>query len=540
FTLDSFLSDTESDFSAFGVVDNPYYNYINTIARMIPGGANIIGALDEKAKTLWKQAGVNPDHILAPGNREVSYGDGEMFKVGLGLPIDYDVWYMFFAGNILLKGRHSDYEEDEWIEKALEKMKDYIKEIDDTETLKALKQPVKEEAKSAVVNFSGGTANGFSGMSGGTLSTDINDGWRFAIKEARFETMVVPYGIGVSPLLDEWTATDGPYFASKEGVYDSTINRPSPSYGPKEPDSDAYCGYIAFPVGPLGVMWSISLATESSLKEETGGTNVYPIHPVDYETKVVQGGELLPPFELVQSETPGEKLIKKGYLVVDNSVVELTTNEFEGIDNPPLHQWLRYWIRADNTMIIPGEFVGMLCRPWPLHCWWYQESTPFIYAGSWIETEFYTSGVVKSVLEPWQYENYEERTPEMPTQDDEAEEAYYDPHEEAMDFRLGAKLYRVWVKNEEIIVASSDWKEYEAGERVGLLKCVRDEGDDAHISAAGAVDAMAGTSDKFSWESLKWFVLKGKDTDDKDIFTKEWVIIPVDFFGIAGNSVGGA
>ena len=535
YTLGSLLNETESDFQSFGVINNPFYKYINTISRQIPGGANIIGALNEKAKLLWQQAGAGPgaDHILAPGNRDLSYGDDELFKVGLGLPVDYDVWYMFFAGNILLKGQPSDYERDEWIEKSLEKMEDYIKEIDSTETLKALRQPLAAEAKSTVINSYGGTADGFSGMSGGPVNTDISGGWGYAVKEARFETMVLAQS-GASPLLGEFKATDSPYFASKEGEYDSSDKPPSPLFGPKEPDSDPYCGYIAFPVGPLGVMWSVSLATESSLSDgTTGGSSIHPIHPADAEATVVEGKQMLPPFELAQSETAGEKLIKKGYLVVDNSVVELTANKFDDIDNPPVHQWMRYWIKASNTMIIPGEFVGMLCRPWPLHCWWYQESAPFIYAGNWIETEFYTSGVVKCVMEPWTAPGTS-----PPPRGDTDKSAYYD--EDNFDFDVGSKLYVVWVKNEEIIVASSDFKEYEVDTRVGLLKCVRDGDAETHVNAEGSYDALAGTSDKFSWEALKWLVLKGKSTPDKDIFTMEWVAVPVDFFETAGNSVGGA
>ena len=506
---------------------SPYYDYIEAVKTSFPQNAEVAGVLRERLRALWTQAGVKmmADYVFTqPGGRRVRFGDRTYTKRENPLPIAYDIWYLFEAGNMLDKGKPDDYEEDEWREKVLDDyLETYMHEVDDSDTLKPLKQPTKEDLRAT------------SGPLFTTIVKPDMDGVPFVIKEARFETMVKADGGTPYPVLGVFKINDEPYWPPKEGLYDATDVPPDPLYGLKEPDSEPYCGYIAFPVGPTGVMWRISIATESSLGSGSlSGTDIGMVHPADEDAKVQLGQELLPPFDINRDENAGTLLFEKGYLVSDNSTVELVPEKFDDVDNPELHSWLRYWIKADNTMIIPGEFVGLICRSWPLHAWWYQESSPFLYAGTWLETEFYTSGVVKCVLEPWT-----DPDTDPPTRGENDTLAYYDPDEDNFDFSVGSNLYVVWVKNEEIIVSSSDFKEYEVDTRVGLLKCVRDGDATSHVNTGGSYDALAGTGDTFSWESLKWFVLKGKSTPDKDIFTMEWVVVPVDFFETAGNSVGG-
>ena len=186
---------------------------------------------------------------------------------------------------------------------------------------------------------------------------------------------------------------------------------------------------------------------------------------------------------------------------------------FEGLDNPELHQWMRYWITPDNKEIVPGEFVGLLCRPWPLHCWWFQETAPIVYSGNWVETEFYTSGIVKEVLEPPDPggNGGGDFTPE--------------------DNEVGNR-YRVWVKNEEILVKSSDFLEYEEDEQVSLLKTWREGGDGSGGGSVGPASETEEASGNFTWQDLELL-----DTGEE--LTREWVIVPAEFYGTAGGSVGG-
>jgi len=296
------------------------------------------------------------------------------------------------------------------------------------------------------------------------------DDFEYAIKEARFEVCLDGNGVTAD------------------------------SMGPSGSKNDL-TGYIDVPIGPLGVMWRISLATESSLSEGTG-SNVYP---VSGNNNTIQGGELLPPFDLQRKETCGEMMMNKGYLLDDDSTCELL---LDGTADPPeLHKWLRYWIKKENTTIIPGEFVGILCRPWPLFCWWKQETAPFVYAGNWIETEFYTSGIVKEV---WEEDDYE-----------------------GEDGEVGNR-YRVWVKNEEIVVKSTDFLEYEVDDRVGLLKTYREGKGGPSYGGSMTPAGPGGGTTNFSWRELE---LQNTESE----LNTEWTILPVDFFGTTGgNSVGGA
>jgi hypothetical protein len=499
---------------------DPFYDYIKAVKTDMPPGANIIGILQTRWRLMWEQAGVGQMADLLLMNveqRRINLGDKNTErKIQFANPIAYDIWYLYYAGNVLLKSMPSGYSPEEWIiaqinglEAITEEnyMYNFFHSVDPTDTLKPLLQPYEEENVSIYAPFTASGLRGFSSVWGMDTMTSVQstvaETWRLAIKEARFETW-------------EWKKRTA-YWPAKEGKYDSTTHPPAPLCGPKERAAyEPYCGYIAFPVGQLGVMWKAGLVTNSEM-ESAGHSSV---RPVSGETLVEQGGLLLPPFTMATSEVPGELLINKGWLVADDSCGEFPAEPFDGVDNPELHYWLRYWIKRDNTEIVPGEFAALVCKPWPLHAWFYQRSSPMIYAGNWIETEFYTSGIIKEVLEPWTSDD------PMPS------DGYYDPDEQVGS--ANGNHYRIWVKGEEMIVESSDWKEYEVGERVGLLKRTRVGNGSGHdyvyTSPAGAVGSDPGPGTNFDWQGLKYMKLKGKDTPDNAIYKREWIIIPVQFF----------
>lgn len=398
---------------------SPVYAYIRRARSKFNLGTDIVGAHMIRIQSLLDLFGMSElaDRLAyAPGDRTLNFGsDDNAVRVGVGMPIAYDIWYAFPAGNILEFGGKS-------VDQTMEKIADFFEVVDDAKPL--------------------------------CLCEDPPNKGPYTVKEARFEV---------------WETGESPGYNSLR---------------PKSSDAE-YVGYVAFPVGPLGVMWNISLATLSSLGESGTSSNVHPVMPSS--NGVLIGGLLLPPFDLDVKQIFGEELMSKGWLITDNTIVELYAEDFGGQDNPEKHKWLRYWIKPDSTTIVPGEFVGLMCRPWPLHCWWYQETAPFVYAGTWVETEFYASGIVKEVIEPEEGE-------------------------------VGNR-YRVWVKNEEIIVKSTDFKEYEEDEQVGLLKTYREGGGDE-----GGI---------FSWEELAL-------QNTGSTLNTEWVIVPVDFFGTGGSIVGGA
>ncbi len=445
------LPESETELREFLSVKNPFFDYLMALKTEMPHGADIVGAVGIRMKSLWKQAG-GPEGgldlfadrlVYSPGNQTRNMGDEDTpAKVGLGAPIAYDIWYLFQAGNVLKFGGKSQSD-------SMEKMEDFFESVDDA---KPLKNPGGQSGES-------GPPSGY-GM--GPVESSGSD---YVIKKCRFEI----------------------YLDGNGAAFDSA--------GPSGGKNDL-AGYVAVPIGPLGVMWRISLATESSLSNGTG-TNVYP---ASGDNSTVQGGELLPPFDFQTRETCGEMMMNKGYVLDDDSTCELMAEGFG--DDPEKHKWLRYWIKKENTTIVPGEFVGILCRPWPLHCWWHQETAPIVYAGNWIETEFYTSGTVKEVL---------------------VIDEDFTPDEDEVGNR-----YKVWVKNEEITVKASDFLDYAVDDKVGLLKTYREGDGGPSLGGSMTPAGDGGGTTNFSWEQLEL-----QDTEDE--LNTEWVIVPVDFYGTTGN-----
>ena len=146
---------------------------------------------------------------------------------------------------------------------------------------------------------------------------------------------------------------------------------------------------------------------------------------------------------------------------------------------------MRYWIHKDSTLPVPGEFLGILCRPvsCPPHVWFFQKSAPFVYAGNWIEVRNLTSGVITAVT---------------------LESA-------RTDSGIGNQ-YKIKIQGCEVIVDATDYLMYGIGDRVAVLK----------------VDST-GTSATKSFTWLDQPTLKSTD-----VLTKKsnYVILPATFYKI--------
>jgi hypothetical protein len=249
----------------------------------------------------------------------------------------------------------------------------------------------------------------------------------------------------------------------------------------KKPSGD-YVGYLTFPIGQLGVMEVISLIQETDLSGyqfssvdalseywTKGPLNLWDIE--DQDKPALQGSpEMFPDMK----DGNGNQLAGKNYcfgrhLIDDayrrpdvpvpsqNNYNSLNGTAYAPVANvdvelfslPVLYPvsvepklWMRYWIHRDSTLPVPGEFIGILCRPvsCPPHVWWFQESSPFVYAGNWVETGNLTSGVVTAVTLA------ANRT----------------------DGGLG-NLYTVKIQGCEVLVDSSDFLVYSVGDRVAVL-----------------------------------------------------------------------
>lgn len=190
-----------------------------------------------------------------------------------------------------------------------------------------------------------------------------------------------------------------------------------------------YAAYLAFPVGPLGVMEICAL-----IHEDMEDLN-------DPDLLVTKGGDtnLLSPAIEAPGSCIGEHVIESAWKPTGGTV-EYPAAEFTGLESAFPHYWLRYRVPNDHTWPIPGAFTAMLCRPLSFHAWWFQESCPFLYAGNWFETHYYTSGLVTAVTEPTGDET--------------------------------GNTYTVKVRGEEVELKSTDLYEYEVGDRVAVLKTV--------------------------------------------------------------------
>jgi hypothetical protein len=214
---------------------------------------------------------------------------------------------------------------------------------------------------------------------------------------------------------------------------------------------DDMIGFIDFPIGvPFGCIERCAIAGEISSLDTIG----------------IDGGELAAPplVEDMFNEKTGMS-ITNSLIWVDKEYTESLAKGL-GVDKELEHHW---WMRCqlakndpDNTeRPTPGEFLNLVIFMFPNLPWGWQRKNPFIMSGNWMETVFYTSCRVIS-----------------------GEEGNY----------------TVKYRKNNISAVASDWAQYEADDRVTILK---------------GVNSPLHT---FTWEDLGEY-----DTDD-------WVIIPALFY----------
>ena len=122
----------------------------------------------------------------------------------------------------------------------------------------------------------------------------------------------------------------------------------------------------------------------------------------------------------------------------------------DNLDGEPDAQQLHWWV-ATNFLTVdeikfpyPGEFFSLGIRMMPDKYWDKQESSPFLFAGCFLDTIYYSSGIIKEKTEP---------TDEFP---------FF--------------TYKVqWRKNTYSPCIATDFTEYNVDDRVVLLKNVETE-----------------------------------------------------------------
>lgn len=109
-----------------------------------------------------------------------------------------------------------------------------------------------------------------------------------------------------------------------------------------------------------------------------------------------------------------------------------------GASEPENIKWFaRTNLGAEEKWPIPGEFVALGVRIMPTDIGGNQQTSPFLYAGNWIDSVYYTSGEIEEV-------------------DDSGE----------------TPIYTVKWRNQRIRIPSTDYAKYSVGDRVTILKDV--------------------------------------------------------------------
>jgi len=255
------------------------------------------------------------------------------------------------------------------------------------------------------------------------------------------------------------------------------------SDGPSGYSKEEFIGHVTFPVGQLGIMEVISVFQETELEAEDFSLED------DEKPVIIDDPQMFPPMEHAgENRSFGKYLVDHGYLIPDQvkPVVEIMASPISERDytqNVKPKSWTRLWIKKTDKYPVPGEFIGILIKPLscPPHIWWFQESTPLLYAGNWVETQNLTSGVITMVtLEAVRIDN-----------------------------GIGDE-YWVKVNGIEFIAYASDFRRYEVDDRVAVLK---------------RCTTSAKATRSFSW----------KDQRDgahpvKSQVSLEFVILPITFY----------
>lgn len=354
-----------------------------------------------------------PGSYVRPGTRDD-------IGISLAAPIGYDIWYLFHTANVL------NFEDDERTEEILERLEPFLSKLQDIKPLKTLR----------------------------SIDDLCFTSWWSWPDSMNYWTNSAPYMIKVMRYETILTGKGFKY------------------YSPGMPKDSV--GFLAFPVGQLGVMEILSLISESITEVDN--------FSISGEEVIVEAGEMMPPVHHNRGYCVGEHIIEEGYIIPDEvkEKVEIMSEDFEGQEPVEPHRWLRYWLMPEDTWPVPGEFVCLLAKSELFHCWWFQTSYPFIYSGQYWETEYLTSGVVQEVIEP----------------DDESDEE--------------TNIYRVFVRGFEMWLRPSDFFLYGKDDRVAIVK------------------ETLELIDNFDWTLLENF--KNNESSSEDSPDEDWYVAPISFY----------
>jgi len=152
----------------------------------------------------------------------------------------------------------------------------------------------------------------------------------------------------------------------------------------------------------------------------------------------VTGGDAVAPLPTTFFSKPsGVVLLFNKIWLGGINVLPFTTG-LSGYPVPDHNWWIRFNLveTEDNSNVgpTPGEFMGIVIWVFPNLPWGWQETSPFIYSGNWMETVYYTTAKVTEVVDE--------------------------------------TTYKVLYHDKEVEARSSDYAIYNVDDRVAILKGV--------------------------------------------------------------------
>ena len=298
----------------------------------------------------------NTNYVVDPGDFLRKRSDGS--RIPITAPIAYDVWYLYSTANILpMDSQDANYQY-----------------VDDNlyfinANLEGMSILRSVQSRSDILS----------------IITGVKGGW-YGEEKSAYQNLSYYW---IQALAYEFGYMDQGY------EYESD--------GPDDAIWENLCGaYVTFPIGQLGVMEVVSLFFETDIEGDD-----FSLQEDEIPFTFGKGdGSLFPPAtDSGQNNCYGLYLIESGYKLNTEDETNRYTELFASPMPETVYQksdkkaWLRFWFDKNEQRPVPGEFIGILTKPYglPPHAWWFQESSPFVYAGNWWETEWVTSGWITGV-----------------------------------------------------------------------------------------------------------------------------------------------
>jgi hypothetical protein len=236
-------------------------------------------------------------------------------------------------------------------------------------------------------------------------------------------------------------------------------------------------GFIDFLAGfPLDNVEILVYIGEFSSKTKEGEDKKVAVQEGDSVTPPVWDGDS----EIFEWPEDDKILLNLTALIPEMVQAEWMAPNIAEPEPEKAHWWFRIvWTEGEQQFPVPGEFGGLGVRMMPGEYCGKQKSSPFVYSGNWMDTVYYTSAVIKEIIEP---------TDETPY-----------------------PIYKAQWRKNKITVNPSDFAEYKVDDRVTILKDVATEK-----------------------KSQLW-----KDDDmDPDCDKETWQIVPITFYGLDTQAGG--